>query len=140
MMLVLSLGVYMTLSACSDDDKEIAGNANELIIGTWQSTRLTGYESFNGIKEEYDDVYTSDQFTFLENGIGTYADLYINSSSSNYTFKWTISGNKLILDEGTSEEEIYTICQLSSNELAIENSGYSGGVEWYEKETFKRIN
>lgn len=131
--------ILATLSfvSCSDDDEGIAGNANELIVGTWQSTRFYGYEIYEGEREDYDEAYTDDWFSFYNDGSGTYTDL---GDNFNWNFKWVISGNNLILAQGTAEEERYTIKKLNSSELEIEYSGKEDDEEWCYREIYKRID
>lgn len=68
-MMALCIG----FTACSDDDEEgIAGDAKTLIVGTWESTWSKGYEIYEGEKEEWDEAYTEDVYTFKNDGSGTY--------------------------------------------------------------------
>lgn len=130
--------VSFSMSSCSDDDEGISGDAEELIVGTWHSTRYSGYETIDGEKDiTYDDVYEDEEYIFNADGTGRWRDLTDNDK---YSFDWVISGKKLILDEGTYEEEVYTIVKLNSKELQIEYYEKYNDDECCDKVTFKRIN
>lgn len=69
MMIALCIG----FTACSDDDDEgIAGDAKTLIVGTWESTWSKGYEIYEGERDEWNEAYTEDVYTFKNDGSGTY--------------------------------------------------------------------
>ena len=54
-------GLCIGFTACSDDDEEgIAGDAQTLIVGTWESTWSKGYEIYEGEKEEIAVQYVAD--------------------------------------------------------------------------------
>lgn len=66
---------FTGFTACSDDDEEgIAGDAKTLIVylGIYLSK---GYEIYEGEKEEWDEAYTEDVYTFKNDGSGTYKDV-----------------------------------------------------------------
>ena len=86
-------------------------------------------------KDQWDEKYTEDKFIFNDNGSGS---LY-RRNSFNYSFNWRISGNKLILDEGSDEEEQYTISQLNANTLVLTLNYKEKGYEYYSQDTYERI-
>lgn len=133
MMVALCIG----FTSCGDDDDEgIAGDAKTLIIGTWQSTWLKGYEIYDGEKETYDEAYTEDIYTFKSDGKGTYKDV---SGSSTYTadFTWTISGNKLKITFSSYSQEA-TIKTLNENTAILVGQEKDKDGEYYSEITFKK--
>lgn len=125
----------LCFTACGDDEDGISGDAESLIVGAWQSTRTNGNEIEDGEKDQWDEKYTEDKFIFNDNGSGS---LY-RRNSFNYSFNWRISGNKLILDEGSDEEEQYTISQLNANTLVLTLNYKEKGYEYYSQDTYERI-
>lgn len=132
-MMALCIG----FTACSDDDEEgIAGDAQTLIVGTWESTWSKGYGIYEGEKEEWDEAYTEDVYTFKNDGSGTYKDV---SGSTPYTedFTWSISGNKLkITINGYSDEA--TIKTLNGTTLVIIAQEKDENEEFYDEISFKK--
>lgn len=126
----------LCFTACGDDEDGISGDAESLIVGAWQSTRTSGYEIEDGDKNQWDEKYTSEKYVFNDNGKGSFSD---TSDGDYYSFNWEISGNKLILDEGSIEEEKYTISKLDANTLVLELSYKEDGYEYYGQGTYKRI-
>ena len=128
---------FLGMTACSDDDEEgIAGDAKTLIVGTWESTWSKGYEIYEGEKEEWDEAYTEDVYTFKNDGSGTYKDV---SGSTPYTedFTWSISGNKLkITFNGYSDEA--TIKTLNGTTLVIIAQEKDENEEFYDEISFKK--
>ena len=94
---------------------------------------LTIYE---GEKEEWDEAYTEDVYTFKNDGSGTYKDV---SGSTPYTedFTWSISGNKLkITFNGYSDEA--TIKTLNGTTLVIIAQEKDEDEEFYDEISFKK--
>lgn len=120
------------LSGCSDNDG-ISGNASETIVGIWQGSILEGYEIYMGEREDYSEANDSEYYTFNNDGTGVYDDVKWND---HYTFDWSISGNELIIDEGTTEEERYTIETLNDNTLVLSYSEKEEDYEYYAKSTY----
>ena len=133
MMIALCIG----FTACSDDDDEgIAGDAKTLIVGTWESTWSKGYEIYEGERDEWNEAYTEDVYTFKNDGSGTYKDV---SESSTYTedFTWSISGNKLKITFNGSGDEA-TIKTLNGNTLVLVSQDKDENEEYYDEISFKK--
>jgi len=151
-MALMAVLVSMGFAACSDDDDNI-GNVSD-IYGTWETTHSEGWEKVDGkIDDEWDwDASKSsntdylDRFVFTEDGEVT---MYYWSGSRWYsdgTYDYTISGNKLRIEDydGDEEDLVITIKSLSESVLVLEGS-YSETedgekYEGYEKITFKKVD
>ena len=137
-MVAVMMLAMTSLTGCDKDDDGISGNAEDLIVGEWQSVRYEGYEIYEGDREEYSERYTSDCYTFYRDGSGRYTDLDYDDS---YAFDWVIDGDELILDEGTWDEERYTIEKLNGNTLVLSyfEEDPREDYEYYARETFERV-
>ncbi|WP_294620017.1 lipocalin family protein [uncultured Bacteroides sp.] len=132
--MVMALCVGFT--SCSDDDDEgIAGDAKTLIIGTWQSTWNKGYEIYDGEKEEWDEAYTDEVYTFKKDGTGTYKDEYDNSTDP---FTWSVSGNKLKLTYDDNDSDEVVIKTLNENTAVLVVQYKDKDTEYYDEMTFKK--
>jgi len=150
-MVLMAVLIGAGFTACSDDDDNI-GNVSD-IYGTWETTHSEGWEIDDG--ELYDkwDMDASElkeegeaeRYTFTEDGKVT---MYYWSGSRWYldeTCDYTISGNKLRIEDYDSEGDlVITIKTLSESVLVLEGS-YSGteeGVKYqvYNKITFKKVD
>lgn len=136
---LLWVAVLVCVTACSNDDENgIVGDANELIVGEWQSTWYEGYIIESGNREDWREAYEEDNFTFNADGSGRY-ECTESGSTDTYTFDWVIRDNRLILNEGTMEEEVYTLAALNSDEMTWELYEEEDGLVSYDKEVFRRI-
>lgn len=138
-MVAMMMLAMTSLTGCDKDDDGISGNAEDLIVGEWQSVRYEAYEIYDGERVDEKGQYTLDCFTFYSDGSGRYTDL--DSYGSSYSFDWVIDGDELILDEGTMEEECYTIEKLNRSTLVISyfEEDPREDYEYYESETFERV-
>lgn len=139
MMVALCIG----FTSCGDDDDEgIAGDANTLIIGTWESTWIKGWEKYKEdgkwVTDKYDEAYTEESYTFKSGGKGTHKDMADNYEGSSTDFTWTVSGNKLkIVIYGYTEE--YTIKTLNeTTAVIIGQDKDEDGEEDYSEITLKK--
>lgn len=133
MMMALCVG----FTACGDDDDEgIAGDAKTLIVGSWESTWIKGYETYEGEKESWDEAYTDDIYTFNNDGKGTYKDV---TDGNNYTeaFTWTLSGNKLKIKFSDYSDEA-TIKTLNGSTLVLVIYEKDEDGESYDEVSFKK--
>lgn len=137
------LFLSLCFAACGGDDNGgISGDATSLIVGSWQSTNVYSYSIYDGEKtNEEDEEYTTETFIFNEGGTGIFSDTD-SKNRDYYTFTWKVSGNKLILDEGTDEEEEYTITTLNSTTLVlvIEYDEEDGEGGYYGRGTYERTS
>lgn len=135
---IATLVFFMTLTftSCSDDNDGIDGNASTTILGTWQSVSIYEYEIENGEKTEERETYTEDLYSFTDDGTGFFST---TDGSDYYDFDWRVSGNQLILNEGSIEEEVYTIKKLNAKNLVISIYYEEEGYEYYGEETFQKV-
>ena len=139
-MVAMMMLAMVGFTGCDKDDDGISGNAEDLIVGEWQSERYEGYEIYDGEKWDWSERYTLDCYTFYRDGSGYYTDLddpYVGS----YSFDWVIDGDELILDEGTREEERYTIEKLNGSTLVLSyfEEDPREDYKYYERETYERV-
>ena len=140
----IMLALCVGFTSCGDDDEGgIAGDANELIIGTWESTWMKGWEKYlddddKWKTDSYDGVYTEDTYIFKKGGTGTYKYSY-DGYSDEYEITWKIKdNNKLIITEYGYDEE-YTITTLNTNTAVIVwHDKDEDGEEEYTEITFKK--
>jgi len=150
-MVLMAVLVSVGFAACSDDDDDIGNVSN--IYGTWEATHNEGWQKANGkLDDEWDldaselkEEGEAERYTFTEDGKVT---MYYWSGSRWYldeTCDYTISGNKLRIEDYDSEGDlVITIKTLSESALVLEGS-YSGteeGVKYevYNKITFKKVD
>lgn len=63
----LAAAISMILPACSDSDD---GPGGDKLVGTWQSCKATGYESYEGrVSKELDGEYLGDAIVLYSNGV-----------------------------------------------------------------------
>ena len=111
--MVMALCVGFT--SCSDDDDE--GIADD------------------GEKEEWDEAYTNEVYTFKKDGTGTYKDEYDNSTDP---FTWSISGNKLKLTYDDNDSDEVVIRTLNENTAVLVVQYKDKDTEYYDEMTFKK--
>jgi len=152
-MALMAVLMSVGLAACSSDDDDISDISN--IYGTWEKTHSEGWDKVNG---EIEDKWNSDlsnqdefdqyleRFVFSENGK---LSIYYKEGSKWYsdgTYNYTISGNKLYIEDYDSDDErsVMTIKTLSESVLVLEGSSSETEdgekYESYMKETFKKVD
>ena len=83
----IMLALCVGFTSCGDDDEGgIAGDANELIIGTWESTWMKGWEKYlddddKWKTDSYDGAYTEDTYIFKKGGNIAMTDIPMNTKS-----------------------------------------------------------
>lgn len=128
-LMAMLLFAVVGFTGCSDDDEGgISGNAEELLIGRWLGIWSEGYDIYVDGKKEWNESIASEGFYYTFNDDGT---VEING----YPTHWEVSGNLLNI-----EGENYIITTLNENTLVLEyRESYEGG-DYYEKNTFERVN
>lgn len=138
-MVAMMMLAMTSLTGCDKDDDGISGNAEDLIVGEWQSVRYEGYEIYEGAREEWSGRYTDNLYTFYRDGSGRFTAL--DSYEDSYSFDWVIDGDELILDEGTWDEARCTIEKLNGSTLVLYyfEEDPREDYEYHERETFERV-
>ena len=137
--MVAMMMAMVGFTGCDKDDDGISGNAEDLIVGEWQSVRYEGYEIYDGEREEWSGRYTDNCYMFYSDGSGRF--IALDSYEDNYSFDWVIDGNELILDEGTSDEARCIIEKLNGSTLVLYyfEEDPREDYEYHERETFERV-
>ena len=137
--MVAMMMAMVGFTGCDKDDDGISGNAEDLIVGEWQSVRYEGYEIYEGQREEWSGRYTDNLYTFYRDGSGYFTAL--DSYEDSYSFDWVIDGDELIFDEGAWDEARCTIEKLNGNTLVLSyfEEDPREDYEYYERETFERV-
>jgi len=139
------LAATLVLSACDKED-DVNGstnpgnnNTNSDIIGSWNFTEyheiyeegyyLGGYPNGTKITTDFNTVIMlpgdtswgieSVNWNLTSNGVLIATFSYTDGTIGGDTAIWEHNGNTLIIDNGDSEEEIWTIDLLTSNFLTI---------------------
>lgn len=150
-LIAASLFAAVSLSACSDDDKD--DNKDASIIGTWQITREVGYEIVPGegkfdkditypiddVNDDYGFYYT---YTFNEDGSGTYKSFNYyedNRLQEEWPFRYSVSNNVLTIPEEYEYHGTFRIEQLTGTQLVlfeeIDDNGHKAATTY----TFRKI-
>lgn len=137
--MVAMMMAMVGFTGCDKDDDGISGNAEDLIVGEWQSVRYEGYEIYEGQREEWSGRYTDNLYTFYRDGSGYFTAL--DSYEDSYSFDWVIDGDELIFDEGAWDEARCTIEKLNGNTLVLYyfEEDPREDYEYHERETFERV-
>lgn len=122
-----------TMTSCSDDDDKVSEEAQEGLVGTWQTVATGGYEIYQGEREDFYDDYDGLTFVFKGDGTGQYMDKYYPEDNCSLT--WKVSGDQLYVTLEGEETESATISTLTSNTLKIEYRE----PDYYEWIEYKRI-
>ena len=138
-MVAMMMMAMVGFTGCDKDDDGISGNAEDLIVGEWQSVRYEGYEIYEGQREEWSGRYTDNLYTFYRDGSGYFTAL--DSYEDSYSFDWVIDGDELIFDEGAWDEARCTIEKLNGNTLVLYyfEEDPREDYEYHERETFERV-
>lgn len=139
--LIWTLGILISMAlgftACTNDDEGggIAGDANELIIGTWELYDAYGYKMTDGEKQDVNDFALGSLMTFNADGTG---EMHTeNAPEEAEYFDWRISGNTIVTTGGQNFS--YTIETLNDNELVVSRTEtYDDGSSYYERLTLRR--
>lgn len=131
---LLVMVLCVSLTACSDDDDDY--NTEDL-IGTWELTRLQGWdEDEDGEKETWDDEISDEFLEFKANGTGQgyYSDY-------KYSIKWKLEGDQLTIIEVDDDNytETYAIKELTDTKLVLFQSWSEEGYKGEDTYTFKRV-
>lgn len=129
MQLCLLLAITsMAFTACDKDDNDSSGNkggsdGND-IVGQWSLTK----SEYNGDTEYYDEGEY--MLIINENGRG----IATGGKGDNETFLWEVgdNGRTFVMFFG-DEAESYTVRELTSNRLVLEDREYPGWIDTYER-------
>lgn len=106
-----------TFTACGgDDDKDEPENptlssTESFLIGTWEADYSTSDESYH--------------MTYYKNHTGYYIEKNSDNSVDDGNFKWVLLGKTLTIISEEGYKEVYTIVELSSQLLVLEDDhGY----------------
>ena len=117
LMMAMLLFAAIGFTGCSDDDdKDIDGDFETLLVGTWVRVHSTGYETVDGTTDSWDEDEDEDShITFYSDGTGI--------DDEGYTWTWKVTGNTLTMwwfdDENTLQEDICTILTLTETKLVV---------------------
>lgn len=151
-MAVIAVIMSVNFAACGDDDDEGIENPDYL-IGVWQGTVASGWETDGGEKFNYpSEDFSDNRITFKEDG--TWISEYRNDEGSSWyrddSGTWKLENQKLIRTSdslgGALMEEDWAsfyenILSLSKNTLIMEQySKEDDGDELYVKTEFVRAN
>lgn len=131
------IGMALGFTACTNDDEGggIAGDANELIIGTWELYDAYGYKMTDGERQEVNDFVLGGLLTFNADGTG---EMHREDAPEEAEyFDWSISGNTIVTTGG--QDFTYTIETLNDNELVVSRTEtYDDDDSYYERLTLHR--
>lgn len=148
---IIAIVMSVNFSACGDDDDE-GIESPDYLIGVWQGTVASGWETDDGEKFNYSGEDLSDaRVTFKEDG--TWVEEYRNNNDSPWyedeSGTWKLEGQKLIRTVnsmgGALMEEDWAsfyenVLSLTKNKLVMEQYGKEDdGDEMYIKLEFARI-
>lgn len=147
--ILFALFSMVSFTACSSDDddtpstEEIKSN----IVGMWQTTHIAGWgyddtEDENLIKVDQ-DVPEGDSERILFKGDGTYKWYWYYGGdwhSSSSTYKYEVSGNKIILYDNRGDIDItYTVVSFKNDTVVLEVT-LEEGPQYKQRITCKRVN
>ncbi|MXV49726.1 hypothetical protein GS399_01995 [Pedobacter sp. HMF7647] len=133
--LIALLGLFAIVSSCKKDDSS-PDDKRKLLIGVWHGVTLQYkvYENGNLDNSASGTEDLSDETIELKEN-GSYISRY-------ETGTWTLSGDKITVDNGTPDEHTATITKLTSSDLVLYESDEAtvSGVKYkYEDiQTYKR--
>lgn len=149
MAILFALFSMVSFTACSsdDDDAPSQDDIKTNCIGMWQTTHISGWDyddtdDENLIKVDQ-DVPEGEADRILFKGDGTYKwyeNVDGNWQSSDYTCKYEVSGNKIILYGDRGDMDItYTVVSFKNDTVVLEVT-LDEGPQYKQRITCKRVN
>ena len=149
MAILFALFSMVSFTACSsdDDDAPSQDDIKTNCIGMWQTTHISGWDyddtdDENLIKVDQ-DVPEGEADRILFKGDGTYKwyeNVDGNWQSSDYTCKYEVSGNKIILYDDRGDMDItYTVVSFKNDTVVLEVT-LDEGPQYKQRITCKRVN
>ena len=149
MAILFALFSMVSFTACSsdDDDAQSQDDIKTKCIGMWQTTHISGWDyddtdDENLIKVDQ-DVPEGEADRILFKGDGTYKwyeNVDGNWQSSDYTCKYEVSGNKIILYDDRGDMDItYTVVSFKNDTVVLEVT-LDEGPQYKQRITCKRVN
>ena len=147
--ILFALLSMVSFTACSSDDDDVPSTEEikNNILGMWQTTHIAGWgyddtEDENLIKIDQ-DVPEGDSERILFKGDGTYKWFWYLGSygwqSSNYTHKYEVSGNKIILYASNGDiGDTYHVVSIKGDVVVLEVT-LDEGPQYKQQITCKRI-
>ena len=147
--ILFALFSMASFTACSsdDDDAPSQDDIKTNCIGMWQTTHISGWDyddtdDENLIKVDQ-DVPEGEADRILFKGDGTYKwyeNVDGNWQSSDYTCKYEVSGNKIILYDDRGDMDItYTVVSFKNDTVVLEVT-LDEGPQYKQRITCKRVN
>ena len=134
MLLMITLPVLFT--SC---EKKLSDDApfEELIVGTWDCTRVDYWEmEYQGEEEIGSDYYDTGDWTWYFDG----EELIMYEDGDEYYYRYDIEGNKLYTEYVTFyEAQYFKITTLNNTKLVLELTFRYEGVTSKYAFVFKRI-
>ncbi len=123
-------------TACSDDDD----TAMSIRTGQWTLTHETGYELYNGEKDEWNKTVT-DREWIIFNEDGTYTlkldELGNGTISIIETYRYTIEGDQFITYRKVDGDLKQTIRRHTDTELVLEEVSKEPDYEYKNTKTYR---
>ena len=111
LMAVLLVGLIF--ASCKSND-----NVDSNLLGKWSVTSIETVEDGANVEIKMDgNNYMF--FTFSSEG-KYFQDVNAYGEKWDFNGTWALESNKLILDKGSMDEQVYTILELTGNKLIIE--------------------
>ena len=146
--ILFALFSMVSFTACSSDDVPSAEEVKSNIVGMWQTTHIAGWgyddtEDENLIKVDQ-DVPEEKSERILFKGDGTYKWYWYLGSygwqSSNYTHKYEVSGNQIILYASNGDiGDTYHVVSIKGDVVVLEVT-LDEGPQYKQQITCKRVN
>ena len=133
----------LLFSACSkDDDKDVSEMSSEeissMIIGTWQIIQDEWIDQIEGEEGSGVDKFAEGEFSWTFNSDHSCIERDIESDETDeYTGKWRIENNTLIIYDDESDEE-WVIEKLTKDELILCYEIDEEDEYWFERLYLKR--
>lgn len=127
LMAVICLGM---LAACEDDEEV----TNSSIAGLWETTHSTGWEVYNGERDEWDGPLNEDERVMLLLQTDGTMQMW-DKTDENYREegRYELDGNYLTIHY-YGEDEVFYIKSFDGNTMQMEISE----SDYYELTTFER--
>lgn len=145
---LFALFAMVSFTACSSDDDDNVPSTEEIksnIVGKWMPTHISGWdydEKDNPIKVDQ-DIPLEESEGLLFKGDGTYKWCWYSDGSWSYTnstYKYEISGNRIILYEYNGDIDItYTVLSYK-NDVVVLQYTLEEGSQYKTTITCKRVD
>lgn len=126
------------ISCSDDDDEEVVGDFAEL-LGTWQLTRVDGWELCDEHgKDDLTEIVSEDEASFYDfKEDGTYREYWFDDGgwSNSGTYVFDKEAKTLTVKEKGYSAEKYEVLTLTSSKLVLVDND----DEAYIKQTLKKI-